>query len=157
MCLGRARWGPDWRVLFGAVGQPKTQLRVQKAEARCRLGSVCAAERLWEAESTWGSSPAAAGSEQSLVQVLLSTGLGSWGTGSGLGVGDGESTFRDQQVRAHTDSHVRSLEQIEVGWGGSALRKRSQGRAIGKGSGLPKPSDRQGQWGLSRQAQHSSN
>lgn len=71
--MGRARWGPDWRVLFGAVGQPKTQLRVQKAEARCRLGSVCAVERLWEAESTWGSSPAAAGGEQSLVQMLLST------------------------------------------------------------------------------------
>lgn len=71
--MGRARWDLDWRVLFGAVGQPKTRLRVQKAEARRRLGSVCAAERLWEAESTWDSSPAAAGGEQSLVQVLLST------------------------------------------------------------------------------------
>lgn len=52
--MGSARWGPDWRVLFGAVGQPKTELRVQKVEARCSLGSVHAAERLWEAETAPG-------------------------------------------------------------------------------------------------------
>ena len=59
--MGSARWSPDWRVLFGAVSQPKTQLRVQKAEARHGLGSVHAPEKLWEADSTWSPSPTAAG------------------------------------------------------------------------------------------------
>lgn len=71
--MGRARWGPDWRVLFGAVGQPKTQLGVQKAEARRRLGSVCAAERLWEAERAPGAPAPLPQAVNSHVQVLLTT------------------------------------------------------------------------------------
>ena len=91
-------------------------------------------------------------------------GLGPGVQDEGLGVGNWESHIQRSVIRGTHRAAVciawnrfQGGLHFEVGWGGGALRRRSQGRAIGKGGGLPKPSDRQGQKGLSQRAQRSSN
>lgn len=102
-----SRWGPDWRVLFGAVGQPKTELRVQKAvEARCGLGSVHAAERLWEAETAPGAQP-----HRCRWLTATCSGVADYCSVPGLGPGAGARAGCEELGEPHSETSQSKYTQ----------------------------------------------
>lgn len=137
LSLGSSRWRPDAALGLctqqSGCGRQRQHLELQPH--RCRwLTATCSG----------------------VADYCSVPGLGPGVQGRGAGCEElGEPHLETSQSGTHRAAVCIAWNRFqgglhfEVGWGGDALRRRSQGRALGKGGGLPKASNRQGQRGLS--------